>query len=317
MLYSPNYPQTTPDELIIASRESALAMWQAEHIADRLRALYPRMRVSILGMTTQGDQILDSPLSRIGGKGLFVKELETAIAEGRAHIAVHSMKDVPMNLPEGFRLAAIGEREDPRDAFVSSTYASLDALPAGARVGTSSLRRECQLRARNPQLIIEPLRGNVQTRLRKLDEGQYDAIILAAAGLKRLGLGARIRNEIPPEQSLPAVGQGALGIECLAGRDDLVALLAPLNHIDTADCVRAERAMSRALGGSCQVPLGGYAQVAGDILSLRGFVAEIDGSRIISGSVSGARQDAEILGCQLANQLLAQGAGAILATLSA
>nr|WP_147073910.1 hydroxymethylbilane synthase [Sulfuriferula plumbiphila] len=292
-------------------------MWQAEHIADRLRALYPRMRVSILGMTTQGDQILDSPLSRIGGKGLFVKELETAIAEGRAHIAVHSMKDVPMNLPEGFRLAAIGEREDPRDAFVSSTYASLDALPAGARVGTSSLRRECQLRARNPQLIIEPLRGNVQTRLRKLDEGQYDAIILAAAGLKRLGLGARIRNEIPPEQSLPAVGQGALGIECLAGRDDLVALLAPLNHIDTADCVRAERAMSRALGGSCQVPLGGYAQVAGDILSLRGFVAEIDGSRIISGSVSGARQDAEILGCQLANQLLAQGAGAILATLSA
>lgn len=292
-------------------------MWQAEHIADRLRALYPRMRVSILGMTTQGDQILGSPLSKIGGKGLFVKELETALAEGRAHIAVHSMKDVPMNLPEGFRLAAIGEREDPRDAFVSNTYASLDALPAGARVGTSSLRRECQLRARYPQLIIEPLRGNVQTRLRKLDEGQYDAIILAAAGLKRLGLGARIRNEIPPEQSLPAVGQGALGIECLAGRDDLVVLLAPLNHIDTADCVRAERAMSRALGGSCQVPLGGYAQVAGDILSLRGFVAEIDGSRIISGSVSGARQDAEILGCQLANQLLAQGAGAILAALSA
>lgn len=292
-------------------------MWQAEHIADRLRALYPEMRVSILGMTTQGDQILDSPLSKIGGKGLFVKELETAMAEGRADIAVHSMKDVPMNLPEGFQLAAIGEREDPRDAFVSSTYASLDALPAGARVGTSSLRRECQLRARYPQLIIEPLRGNVQTRLCKLDEGQYDAIILAAAGLKRLGLGARIRNEITPEQSLPAVGQGALGIECLAGRDDLMALLAPLNHIDTADCVRAERAMSRALGGSCQVPLGGYAQVAGDILSLRGFVAEIDGSRIISGSVSGARQDAEILGCQLADQLMAQGAGAILAALSA
>lgn len=317
MLNSPNHPQTTPDELIIASRESALAMWQAEHIADRLRALYPEMRVSILGMTTQGDQILDSPLSKIGGKGLFVKELETAMAEGRADIAVHSMKDVPMNLPEGFQLAAIGEREDPRDAFVSSTYASLGALPAGARVGTSSLRRECQLRARYPQLIIEPLRGNVQTRLRKLDEGQYNAIILAAAGLKRLGLGARIRNEIPPEQSLPAVGQGALGIECLAGRDDLMALLAPLNHIDTADCVRAERAMSRALGGSCQVPLGGYAQVADDILSLRGFVAEIDGSRIISGSVSGARQDAEILGCQLADQLMAQGAGAILAALLA
>ncbi len=292
-------------------------MWQAEHIAERLRVLYPQMRVSILGMTTQGDQILDSPLSKIGGKGLFVKELETAMAEGRAHIAVHSIKDVPMNLPEGFQLAAIGEREDPRDAFVSGTYASLDALPAGARVGTSSLRRECQLRARYPQLIIEPLRGNVQTRLRKLDEGQYDAIILAAAGLKRLGLGARIRNEITPEQSLPAVGQGALGIECLAGRDDLVALLAPLNHIDTADCVRAERAMSRALGGSCQVPLGGYAQIAGDTLSLRGFVAEIDGSRIISGSVSGPRRDAEVLGSQLADQLRARGAGAILAALSA
>ena len=292
-------------------------MWQAEHIAARLRALYPQMRVSILGMTTQGDQILDSPLSKIGGKGLFVKELESAMAEGRAHIAVHSIKDVPMNLPEGFQLAAIGEREDPRDAFISTVHASLDALPAGARVGTSSLRRECQLRARYPQLHIEPLRGNVQTRLRKLDEGQYDAIILAAAGLKRLGLGARIRNEIAPEQSLPAVGQGALGIECLAGRDDLVALLAPLNHSDTADCVRAERAMSRALGGSCQVPLGGYAQIAGDLLSLRGFVAEIDGSRIISGSVSGARQDAEILGSQLADQLMAQGAGAILAALSA
>lgn len=316
MLNSPNYPPTTPDELIIASRESALAMWQAEHIAERLRGLYPDMRVIILGMTTQGDQILDSPLSKIGGKGLFVKELETAMTEGRAHIAVHSIKDVPMNLPEGFRLAAIGEREDPRDAFVSSRYASLDTLPAGACVGTSSLRRECQLRARYPQLIIEPLRGNVQTRLRKLDEGQYDAIILAAAGLKRLGLSARIRAELSPEQSLPAVGQGALGIECLAERDDLVALLAPLNHDDTADCVRAERAMSRTLGGSCQVPLGAYAEIVDDVLSLRGFVAEIDGSRIISGSVSGPRQDAERLGCQLAEQLLAQGAGAILAALS-
>ncbi len=316
MLNSPNYSHPTPDELIIASRESALALWQAEHVAERLRTLYPSMRVRILGMTTQGDQILDSPLSKIGGKGLFVKELETAMAEGRAHIAVHSIKDVPMNLPEGFQLAAIGEREDPRDAFVSGTYASLDALPAGARVGTSSLRRECQLRARFPLLIVEPLRGNVQTRLRKLDEGQYDAIILAAAGLKRLGLGARIRNEISPEQSLPAVGQGALGIECLAGREDLVALLAPLNHSATADCVRAERAMSRTLGGSCQVPLGGYAQIADGILNLRGFVAEIDGSRIVSGSVSGPCQDAERLGRQLANQLLAQGAGAILAALS-
>ncbi|MHB1247298.1 MAG: hydroxymethylbilane synthase [Sulfuriferula sp.] len=316
MLNSPNYPPTTPDELIIASRESALAMWQAEHIAERLRGLYPAMRVTILGMTTQGDQILDSPLSKIGGKGLFVKELETAMTEGRAHIAVHSIKDVPMNLPEGFQLAVIGEREDPRDAFVSSTYASLDALPAGARVGTSSLRRECQLRARYPQLSIEPLRGNVQTRLRKLDGGQYDAIILAAAGLKRLGLSARIREELSPEQSLPAVGQGALGIECLAGRDDLFALLAPLNHDSTADCVRAERAMSRTLGGSCQVPLGAYAEIADGVLSLRGFVAEIDGSRIISGSVAGPSQDAERLGCELADQLLAQGAGAILEALS-
>ncbi|MHB1332836.1 MAG: hydroxymethylbilane synthase [Sulfuriferula sp.] len=316
MLNSPNYPPTTPDELIIASRESALAMWQAEHIAERLRGLYPAMRVTILGMTTQGDQILDSPLSKIGGKGLFVKELETAMTEGRAHIAVHSIKDVPMNLPEGFQLAVIGEREDPRDAFVSSTYASLDALPAGARVGTSSLRRECQLRARYPQLSIEPLRGNVQTRLRKLDGGQYDAIILAAAGLKRLGLSARIREELSPEQSLPAVGQGALGIECLAGRDDLLALLAPLNHDSTADCVRAERAMSRTLGGSCQVPLGAYAEIADGVLSLRGFVAEIDGSRIISGSVAGPSQDAERLGCELADQLLAQGAGAILEALS-
>ncbi len=321
MQNSPYYPatasiNTVPQQLIIASRESALAMWQAEHIAARLRTLYPQMQVSILGMTTQGDQILDSPLSKIGGKGLFVKELETAMSEGRADIAVHSMKDVPMNLPDGFTLAVIGEREDPRDAFVSNHYASLAGLPAGGRVGTSSLRRECQLRARFPHLHIEPLRGNVQTRLRKLDEGQYAAIILAAAGLKRLGLGARIRAEISPEDSLPAVGQGALGIECLSSRTDLVALLAPLNHADTADCVRAERAMSRTLGGSCQVPLGGFAQIGSDTLTLRGFVAEIDGSRVIADSVSGARADAEALGQQLAQQLIGRGAGAILAALA-
>jgi hydroxymethylbilane synthase len=318
---SPYHPatasiNTVPQQLVIASRESALAMWQAEHIAARLRTLYPQMQVSILGMTTQGDQILDSPLSKIGGKGLFVKELETAMSEGRADIAVHSMKDVPMNLPDGFTLAVIGEREDPRDAFVSNHYASLAGLPAGGRVGTSSLRRECQLRARFPHLHVEPLRGNVQTRLRKLDEGQYAAIILAAAGLKRLGLGARIRAEISPEDSLPAVGQGALGIECLSSRTDLVALLAPLNHADTADCVRAERAMSRTLGGSCQVPLGGFAQIGSDTLTLRGFVAEIDGSRVIADSVSGARADAEALGQQLAQQLIGRGAGAILAALA-
>jgi hydroxymethylbilane synthase len=229
---------------------------------------------------------------------------------------VHSMKDVPMNLPDGFTLAVIGEREDPRDAFVSNHYASLAGLPVGGRVGTSSLRRECQLRARFPHLHVEPLRGNVQTRLRKLDEGQYAAIILAAAGLKRLGLSARIRAEISPEDSLPAVGQGALGIECLSSRTDLVALLAPLNHADTADCVRAERAMSRTLGGSCQVPLGGFAQIGSDTLTLRGFVAEIDGSRVIADSVSGARADAEALGQQLAQQLIGRGAGAILAALA-
>ena len=314
MQNSPNLP--LPSQLVIASRESALAMWQAEFIAARLRELYPQMAVQILGMTTQGDQILDVSLSKIGGKGLFVKELETAMLEGRADIAVHSMKDVPMNLPEGFTLAAIGEREDPRDALVSNHYDSLDALPHGARVGTSSLRRESQLRARFPHLVIGALRGNVQTRLRKLDEGQYDAIILAAAGLKRLGLGARIRAELPPEQSLPAVGQGALGIECLAARADLIALLAPLNDADTADCVRAERGMSRALGGSCQVPLGGYAEIVEGGLNLRGFVAEVDGSRIISGSVSGTRDQAEALGTALAEQLIAQGAGKILAELS-
>ncbi|BBP02075.1 porphobilinogen deaminase [Sulfuriferula nivalis] len=291
-------------------------MWQAEHIAARLSQLYPQMAVSILGMTTQGDQILDVSLSKIGGKGLFVKELETAMYEGRADIAVHSMKDVPMNLPEGFTLAAIGQREDPRDALVSNKFDTLDALPHGARVGTSSLRRESQLRARFPHLIIEPLRGNVQTRLRKLDEGQYDAIILAAAGLKRLGLGDRIRAELPAEQSLPAVGQGALGIECLENRDDLIALLAPLNDADTADCVRAERGMSRTLGGSCQVPLGGYAEIIAGQIQLRGFVAEVDGSRIISGNITGARDQAETLGATLAEQLIAQGADKILAELS-
>ena len=312
MLNSPKLPP----QLVIASRESALAMWQAEHIAARLHALYPKMVVSILGMTTQGDQILDSPLSKIGGKGLFVKELETAMYEGRADIAVHSMKDVPMNLPAGFVLAAIGQREDPRDARVSNQFDSLDALPHGARVGTSSLRRESQLRARFPHLVIEPLRGNVQTRLRKLDQGQYDAIILAAAGLKRLGLGERIRAELPPEQSLPAVGQGALGIECLANRTDLFALLAPLNDADTADCVNAERSMSRTLGGSCQVPLGGYAEIVDGQIHLRGFVAEVDGSRIISGNVTGERDQAEMLGAALAQQLISQGADKILAALS-
>ena len=307
---------TAPSRLVIASRESALAMWQAEHIRDRLRALYPQTEVSILGMTTQGDQILDVSLSKIGGKGLFVKELETALEDGRADLAVHSLKDVPMNMPEGFVLAAIGEREDPHDAFVSNQYENLAALPTGSVVGTSSLRRESQLRARFPHLIVEPLRGNVQTRLRKLDEGQYAAIILAAAGLKRLGLGERIRNIISSEDSLPAVGQGALGIECRADRADVIAALQPLHHPDTAACVLAERAMSRALSGSCQVPLGGFAEVSGNKLRMRGFVATPDGARLIRAEHTGSMSDPEALGNAVAQDLLAQGAGEILAALA-
>ena len=306
----------SPSRLVIASRESALAMWQAEHIRDRLRALYPQTEVSILGMTTQGDQILDVTLSKIGGKGLFVKELETALEDGRADLAVHSLKDVPMHMPEGFVLAAIGEREDPHDAFVSNQYENLAALPAGSVVGTSSLRRESQLRARFPHLKIEPLRGNVQTRLRKLDEGKYAAIILAAAGLKRLGLGARIRNIISSEDSLPAVGQGALGIECRADRADVIALLQPLHHSDTAACVLAERAMSRVLAGSCQVPLGGFAEVQNGRLRMRGFVASPDGKQMVRAESTGDAADPEALGKQVADALLAQGAGEILAALN-
>lgn len=306
----------SPSRLVIASRESALAMWQAEHIRDRLRALYPQTEVSILGMTTQGDQILDVTLSKIGGKGLFVKELETALEDGRADLAVHSLKDVPMHMPEGFVLAAIGEREDPHDAFVSNQYENLAALPAGSVVGTSSLRRESQLRARFPHLKIEPLRGNVQTRLRKLDEGKYAAIILAAAGLKRLGLGERIRNIISSDDSLPAVGQGALGIECRADRADVIALLQPLHHPDTAACVLAERAMSRVLAGSCQVPLGGFAEVQNGRLRMRGFVASPDGKQMVRAESTGDVADPEALGKRIADALLAQGAGEILAALN-
>jgi hydroxymethylbilane synthase len=302
-------------QVTIATRESALAMWQAHHIRQQLQALYPQIEIKILGMTTTGDQILDKTLSKIGGKGLFVKELEQAMQEGRADIAVHSLKDVPMVMPEGFVLAAIGEREDPRDAFVSNRFKKLEELPPGSVVGTSSLRRQCQIQARFPLLKIESLRGNVQTRLRKLDEGQYAAIILAAAGLKRLGLGERITSLLPAEQSLPAVGQGAIGIECRAGRDDLAALLAPLNHPDTAACVTAERAMSRALAGSCQVPLGGFAEIADGVLRLRGFVSSVDGVRVVRAEVSGAPGEAERIGTELAQALIAMGADKILAEL--
>ena len=310
-----------PARIVIASRESRLALWQAEHVQARLAALYPACCVDILGMTTRGDQILDRPLSQIGGKGLFIKELEVAMEEGRADLAVHSLKDVPMEMPEGFSLTAITARENPCDAFVSNTYASLDALPEGAVLGTSSLRREAILRARYPHLRIDALRGNLDTRLRKLDEGQYDAIILAAAGLIRLGLGARVRAVLMPEQSLPAPGQGALGIEVLSVRTDVAAWIAPLNDAGTAHCVPAERAFSRALGGSCQVPLGAYAVLepgAQDSrLWLRGFVATPDGTQMISGELRGPAADAEMLGKTLAAQLRAQGADAILASLAA
>jgi hydroxymethylbilane synthase len=305
-----------PSQIIIATRESALALWQANFIQGQLAKLYPQTESKILGMTPRGDQKLDISLSKIGGKGLFIKELEQALEERRADIAVHSMKDVPMNMPPGYALAAIAEREDPRDAFVSNQYANLDALPPGSVVGTSSLRRESQLRARFPHLQVQPLRGNVQTRLRKLDEGQFAAIILAAAGLKRLGLAGRITALLSPEVSLPAVGQGALGIECRSDRTDLIKLMEPLHHLPTAQCVEAERAMSRALGGSCEVPLGGFAEINGDVLRLRGFVASQDGSRVISDELSGNPGTGTVMGAQLAQNLKARGAQEILTALA-
>jgi hydroxymethylbilane synthase len=304
----------SPDRLTIATRESTLALWQANHIRDRLIALYPRMRVETLGVTTQGDRMLGSSLARIGGKGLFIKELENALEEGRADIAVHSMKDVPAHLPSGFCIAAIGEREDPRDAFVSNRYGALAELPAGARVGTSSLRRESQIRHRFPHLDVRPLRGNVNTRLRKLDEQQFDAIILAAAGLKRLGLSARTTALLEPEDSVPAVGQGALGIECPEQRVDLIELLAPLTHAETAWCVQAERAVSHALAGSCVVPLGAYARREAGTIRLSGFVASPDGARMVRAEVrtTSLDRDPEGFGAQLADQLVAGGARQIL-----
>jgi hydroxymethylbilane synthase len=307
-----NTPESTlkaPAKLVIASRESALAMWQARHIQSSLQAIYPTTIVEILGMTTTGDQILDVPLAKVGGKGLFVKELENALVDGRADLAVHSMKDVPMNLPEGFVLVATGEREDPRDAFVSNNFSTLEDLPAGSIVGTSSLRRQSQLQARLPHLKIESLRGNLQTRLRKLDEGQ------SAAGLIRLGLRARIRSMISPEHSIPAVGQGALAIEICSHRTDLHAVLAPLNHADTQICVAAERAMSRALAGSCTVPLGAHAVCEADNIHITGFVASVDGKQMLVETASGSRAQAEALGQKLADQLRAKGADKILALL--
>ncbi len=292
-------------------------MWQAENVRARLLELYPHSTVEILGMTTRGDQILDRTLSKVGGKGLFVKELEVAMEEGRADLAVHSLKDVPMELPEGFALAAVLEREDPRDAFVSNDYASLADLPAGAVVGTSSLRRQALISARFPHLVIQPLRGNLDTRLGKLDRGDYAAIILAAAGLKRLGLASRIRAFIEPEDSLPAPGQGAMAIEISAARPELMDLLAPLNHTDTERAVRAERQLSRSFGGSCQVPLAAFATVALGALQLRAMVATPDGKRIARAEVQGAADAPEALGMQVARELEAQDANAILAACKA
>ncbi|MYM91692.1 hydroxymethylbilane synthase, partial [Rugamonas sp. FT82W] len=293
--------QNPPSTLVIASRESRLAMWQAEHVRARLTLLYPQCDIKIVGMSTKGDQILDRTLSKVGGKGLFVKELEVAMAEGRADLAVHSLKDVPMELPEGFALAAVLEREDPRDAFVSNDYASLDELPAGAVVGTSSLRRQSLIAARYPQLVIKPLRGNLDTRLGKLDRGDYAAIILAAAGLKRLGLPERIRALLDPAASLPAAGQGAMAIEIAERNDgiDLMALLAPLNHEATAQAVTAERKVSKVFGGSCQVPLAAYATVEDGQMHLRAMVATPDGVRMASAEVRGAAAEPEALGEQV------------------
>lgn len=312
---SNNVAGAAPRRIVIASRESALALWQARHVQSRLAALYPRSEVTVLGVTTEGDRRLDVSLAKIGGKGLFIKELEEALDSGRADLAVHSMKDVPMQLPAGFALAAVMEREDPRDAFVSTRYPNLAAMPAGARVGTSSLRRECQVRAHHSRLVVVPLRGNVTTRLRKLDEGAFDAILLAAAGLRRLELEERVTAWLEPDESVPAPGQGALGLECRAERADILELLKPLGHRDTLACVTAERAVSRTLSGSCNVPLGAYAQLRGQELRLRAFVGAPDGSRLIAGERAGRAGDAEALGIGLADELRSRGADAILAAL--
>ncbi|MBT8614298.1 hydroxymethylbilane synthase [Polynucleobacter paneuropaeus] len=300
-----------PKRLVIASRESRLAMWQAEHVRDCLKKLYPECDVQILGMTTRGDQILDRALSKVGGKGLFVKELEAALEDGRADLAVHSLKDVPMVMPEGFDLACVMAREDARDAFVSNDYASLEDLPKGAIVGTSSLRRESVLRAKFPHLEIQPLRGNLDTRMSKLDRGEYQAIILAAAGLKRLGLESRIQALLPYDPYTPAAGQGALGIETLSKHSNIRQWLSPLNDLPTLYAVSAERMLSRQLGGSCEVPLAAYAVWDQSQMQIRSFVASVDGKAICLASGNAVVQsvaEAEALGLSVAKDLIAQGA---------
>ncbi len=310
----------TTRTLTIATRQSPLALWQANFIKDALERLHPQMSVTLLEMVTRGDKILDTPLAKIGGKGLFVKELEQALYDGRADIAVHSLKDVPMVLPEGLTLGAYCKRHAPSDAFVSNQFAHLDELPKGAVLGTSSLRRECQLRQARPDLTIKSLRGNVGTRLAKLDAGEYDAIILATSGLQRLGLDARIRHELDESLSLPAVGQGALAIECRADDAKILSLLAPLNDTNTALCVMAERAMNRTLEGGCQVPIAGFATIDGSTLRLRGRVGSVDGKVLLKAEntitlgddVTANITAVEALGEQIARELLAQGADVIL-----
>lgn len=301
--------------LKIATRQSPLALWQAEHIKARLQALHPGLAVELVKFVTQGDKILDTPLAKIGGKGLFVKELENALLDGRADLAVHSMKDVPMDLPDNLMLAVICERENPFDAFVSNQYSSLDDLPQGARLGTSSLRRKSQLQAYRPDLSIIDLRGNVGTRLSKLDVGDYDAIILAAAGLKRLQLETRIKQILPPDLSLPAVGQGALGLECRSNDQAVLKLIAPLSDATTSICIKAERAFNRTLQGGCQVPIAGFAVLENEQLVMQGRVGSPDGQQLLKAEVHGAPEQAEQLGQQLAEALLEQGAGELLAAL--
>jgi hydroxymethylbilane synthase len=298
--------------LKIATRQSPLALWQAEHIRARLEAMHADLKVELVTFVTQGDKILDTPLAKIGGKGLFVKELEEALLDGRADLAVHSMKDVPMALPEGLTLAVICEREDPLDAFVSNTYNSFAELPHGAKVGTSSLRRKCQILKQRPDLEIIDLRGNVGTRLSKLDVGLYDAIILASAGLKRLGLADRIRHTLQIEISLPAVGQGALGLECRAADQAVLDLILPLLHDETDICVRAERAFNAYLEGGCQVPIAGYASLSQGQLHIEGRVGSVDGATLLKVALKGTPEQAEQLGETLAQKLLEQGAGDLL-----
>jgi hydroxymethylbilane synthase len=300
----------------IATRRSRLALWQAEHVAARLTAAHPGLVVSLLPMVTEGDRIQDRTLAAVGGKGLFIKELETAMLAGDADIAVHSMKDMPAALPPGLMIAAALERADPRDAFISSRHESFSSLPRGARVGTSSLRRQSQLRHARPDLEILVLRGNVETRLRKLDAGEFDATVLATAGLERLGLGDRIRERISPQQMLPAVGQGVIGIECMEANGQIRALLAPLDHAATRCRLEAERAFAGRLGGSCQSPIAAYAELTGASLNLRGLVASPDGATVFADEITGAAREAAALGTALANRLLDAGAGALLEALA-